>query len=143
MPDCSFYAKARAGFPLLVARWRASANATDERASIVLNDTALLMTYASSETALCSPEQLVAWSKPNAQPPLWLIKAMLFLLVQMPARPCPQGENESAAWVYGWLRLRHHDTAEAAQAQLPAHLQATLSPLIATGWADIATQRLA
>lgn len=142
MPDCSFYAKARAGFPQLVTCWRHKADATDERALIILSDTARLMEYSPPETPI-APEQLATWSALGALVPLWLIKALVFLMTQMPARPSPHSETEAAAWVYGWLRLRTYTSPEEARARIPAHLQAALTPLIAAGWEDLTLQRLA
>lgn len=140
MPDCAFYAKARQGFPCLIRRWQRTADTTDERARVVLSDTARLLGFLNESTPpLTAP--LSTFSLPQAQPPLWLLKAVVFLLAQMPARPAPESDEEAAAWAYIWLRIRPAASLEEVRTRCPAHLKAALSPWLAAGWDDLRAQR--
>lgn len=138
-----FYPLARQGFPLLIQQWREHALATDERTLMLLADTARIATLGHPPTELPSAKQLAQWATGERDdPPLWLLKALLFLIVQMPACPLPASTAEQAAWSYLWIRLRHWISYEEAHESLPDYLQIPLANMLPLSWQDMQAQRL-
>ena len=138
-----FYPLARQGFAPLIQRWRTHVTATDERSLMMLADTARIADLGQPPVELPVPETLVQWaSGKRDDPPLWLLKALLFLIVQMPSRPVPDSAAEQAAWAYLWLRLRPWSSVDDACRALPEHLQGVLSDALPIGWQDMQAQRL-
>ena len=138
-----FYPLARQGFSPLLQRWRAHADATDERSMLLLADTARIADLGQPPDALPDTALLAQWANAERRDvPLWLLKAVLFLIVQMPARPVPSSPAEQAAWSYLWLRLRPWNSCDEAQQALPAHLHGALDETLMLGWQDMQAQRL-
>lgn len=139
MTQSHFYAKVQAGLPGLVHRLIEHADAPPERLSMILGDTARLTGLGDPAD---NPEAstLIHWSQ--QRPPLWVARTALFLLIQMPARPTPDGDDEQAAWAYVWLRMREHESCEAAINALPPYLRFILKKPLETAWADLKGQRL-
>lgn len=139
MTQLSFYAKAMAGLPLLVARLVNNADAPVERLAIILGDTARIADLgAPAENP--EPSHVALWQQ--QKPPLWIAKTALFLLVQMPSRPLPDSDEERAAWAYTWLRIRSYASLEAALTALPEAARFPLRPYLEDAWSDIQGQRL-
>lgn len=138
-----FYPLARQGFAPLIQRWRTYASATDERSLMLLADTARIAELGQPPVTLPDAALFAQWSSGERNdPPLWLLKALVFLIVQMPAHPMPESATEQAAWGYLWLRLRPWSSYEEAQRALPLHLHATLNEALPIGWQDMQAQRL-
>ena len=137
MPQDDFYAKVRRGMPRLVAQWRDLGRDSPERLALLLAETARVARIGLPE-ATPDAATLAAWSEAEAgdEIPLWAARTATFLLVQMPARPTPRDADEACAWAYCWLRNRDFASLEAAQAALPAHLQATLAEALPAAWRD-------
>ena len=147
MPEAPTFAKlyplARQGFPLLIQRWRANASTTDERTLMLLADTARIAALGQPPDELPSAKKLIEWATGERNdPPLWLLKALLFLIVQMPARPLPVSVAEQAAWSYLWIRLRPWRSYEEACQSLPDYLQSPLADALPLSWQDMQAQRL-
>ena len=137
MPQSGFYAKVRQGMPALIGQWLHLGRGDADRLALILAETARVARLGAPET---TPDgaTLAAWSQPGAQDdtPLWAARTATFLLVQMPARPLPQGEAEACAWAYCWLRNRDFASREEARAALPAHLRERLGHAVGAAWAD-------
>lgn len=138
--DPGFYRLAMQGLSHLVGHWLLIGDADADRLAVILADTARL-TKLGQPTDNPSGHQLTAWAQ-GEQPPMWVARASLFLLVQMPRRPAPQTPEEAAAWAYVWLRLRDHDSRDAALEALPAHVQESLKDTMDRAWLDLHSQRL-
>lgn len=138
-----FYPLARQGFAPLIQRWRTNVSATDERSLMMLADTARIAELGQPPVALPDTILLAQWgSGERDDAPLWLLKALIFLIVQMPSRPEPESIAEQAAWGYLWLRLRRWTSLEEALHALPEHLQTALNDILPIGWEDMQAQRL-
>ncbi len=137
MPQSGFYAKVRRGMPALIDQWRRLGQADAGRLALILAETARVAKLGEPETTP-SGAQLDDWSQPDAgdEVPLWAARTATFLLVQMPARPLPQSDDEACAWAYCWLRNRDFDSVESARDALPVHLQERLTHAVGAAWAD-------
>ncbi|MCK0716431.1 hypothetical protein ACFO0U_09145 [Chromohalobacter sarecensis] len=140
MPETSFYAKAMRGTPRLVRRWLMLGQAAPDRLAMILADTSRLAGLGEPES---EPDGhcLREWSG-ERQPPLWAARTAVFLLVQMPARPTPDDDEEACAWAYCWLRNREFDSLEAAHDALPSHLRDPLAAALDAAWVDQNALRL-
>ena len=137
MPQSGFYAKVRRGMPALIEQWRKLGSGDPDRLALILAETARVAKLGQpGETP--DGATLAAWSRPEAGAdiPLWAARTAAFLLIQMPARPEPRGDDEACAWAYCWLLNRNFDDVEAAKAALPAHLHDKLSHAVGAAWAD-------
>ncbi|MGJ8516058.1 hypothetical protein [Carnimonas bestiolae] len=139
MTHLSFYAKAMAGLPQLVARLIDNADAPIERLAIILGDTARIAGLGGPADNP-TPLEVDQWRQ--HKPPLWMAKTALFLLVQMPGHPLPDSDEERAAWAYTWLRIRSHASLDTALAALPEPARFPLRPYLEDAWSDIQRQRL-
>ncbi|SDJ22076.1 hypothetical protein SAMN04487954_103369 [Billgrantia gudaonensis] len=137
MPQSGFYAKARQGMPGLIDQWRRLGRGDADRLALILAETARVAHLGDPE-ATPDGATLKAWSQPGAQNdiPLWAARTATFLLVQMPARPMPQSEQEACSWAYCWLLNRDFDSVEAAREALPEHLRERLVHAVGAAWAD-------
>lgn len=137
MPQSGFYAKVRRGLPALVGQWLRLGQADTDRLALILAETARVAKLGDPE-ATPSGATLVAWSEPDAGDaiPLWAARTATFLLVQMPARPVPESDDEACAWAYCWLRNRDFDGFEAAERALPEHLREPLAVALKAAWTD-------
>ncbi len=142
MPQFSFYAKVRRGLSALVAQWLTLGQGDAEHLALLLAETARVTRIGHPEHTP-DGETLAKWSHPDGEePPLWAARTATFLLVQMPARPLPAGDDEASAWAYCWLRNRNFvDLADAEQA-LPDHLRVPLAVALRAAWRDLKGLRL-
>lgn len=140
MPETPFYAKAMRGTPRLVRHWLMLGQADPDRLAMILADTARLAGLGEPESDP-DGQTLSEWSGPR-QPPLWAARTAVFLLVQMPACPTPEDEEDACAWAYCWLRNREFHDIDAARDALPAHLREPLARALDAAWADREAQRL-
>ena len=140
MSEDTFYPQAQRGLPGLLRAWLTHGRGDSERLAVLLADTARI---ASLGQPASNPdgETLEQWAAEGGAP-LWAPKAALFLLMQMPARPVPQGPDDACAWAYCWLRMREHDSPTAALMALPEHLRQPLAWPIEAAWQDLTHQRL-
>ncbi|MFC0268915.1 hypothetical protein [Kushneria aurantia] len=144
MSDAEFYASAMAGLPSLIARWLEIGDASPDRLGIILADTARIAKLGEPAT---DPDgaTLARWATAAVEadrPPLWAVKATLFLLSQMPARPCPQDDAQRDGWAWAWLRLRRWESYEQARDALPSWLLEALGEHLQRAWRDRQRQRL-
>lgn len=137
MPQDDFYAKVRRGLPALLGQWLALGQDAPDRLALILAETARVAKLGEPE-ATPDGATLAAWSAPDAgdEVPLWAARTATFLLVQMPARPVPDGDDEACAWAYCWLRNRDFDDFAAAHAALPEHLKEPLDAALKAAWTD-------
>ncbi|GHE22422.1 hypothetical protein [Halomonas urumqiensis] len=137
MPQGSFYAKVRRGMPALIDQWRQLGQGDPERLALLLAETARVAKLGMPE-ATPDAATLAAWCEPEAGDdiPLWAARTATFLLVQMPARPVPQSDDEACAWAYSWLRNRDFSDFETAEKALPKHLQPALAAALKAAWTD-------
>lgn len=137
MPQSGFYAKVRRGLPALVGQWLRLGQADIDRLALILAETARVAKLGEPE-ATPNGATLIDWSGPEAGDdiPLWAARTATFLLVQMPARPLPESDDEACAWAYCWLRNRDFDSFEAAERALPEHLREPLAAALKAAWTD-------
>ncbi len=137
MPQDGFYAKVRRGLPAVIGQWRRLGQGDEARLALILAETARVAKLGEPE-ATPDAATLAAWSEPGAGDaiPLWAARTATFLLVQMPARPLPEGQDEASAWAYCWLRNREFPDHTSARAALPEHLRAPLDAALKAAWAD-------
>lgn len=137
MPQDDFYAKVRRGVPALIGQWLALGQGEPDRLALILSETARVAGLGQPEA---TPEgaTLDAWSAPEAgdDVPLWAARTAAFLLIQMPARPKPRGDDEACAWAYCWLRNRDFADHQSAHAALPDHLREPLAAALKAAWHD-------
>ncbi|GAB2803493.1 hypothetical protein GCM10027040_34730 [Halomonas shantousis] len=140
MPESPFYAKAMRGCSRLVGHWLLIGQARPDQLAAILADTARIAKLGEPDR---TPDgaTLTAWSG-DTHPPLWAARSALFLLVQLPSCPVPQGEEEACAWAYCWLRNRDFDSLDAAQNALPEHLRQPLDAALVAAWQDQGARRL-
>lgn len=142
MPQDGFYAKVRRGLPALVAQWLTLGQGDADRLALLLAETARVTRIGLPEETP-GGEALVAWSDADGEePPLWAARTATFLLVQMPSRPLPAGDDEACAWAYCWLRNRDFEDVEAAERALPEHLREPLAVALKAAWTDLKGLRL-
>lgn len=136
----SFYTRVVAGGSRLIGHWLQLGQASPDRLAMILADTARIAKLGEPEV---TPDgaTLTAWSDDSA-PPRWAARTALFLLVQMPARPVPGGEDEACAWAYCWLQNRTFASLEEAHDALPAHLHGILDDALDAAWQDQNNRRL-
>lgn len=144
MPEGNFYASAMTGLPSLIARWLDTGDASADRLGIILADTARI---AKLGEPLEDPSgaTLKRWAEarqPADRPPTWAVRAALFLLSQMPARPRPEGAAQCDGWAWTWVRLRAWEGVEQARDALPDWLYEALGERLETAWRDLGRQRL-
>lgn len=138
-----FYARARAGQPALIRQWVQLTDTTDEQALTLLSDTARIAKLGFPSTPPPTAKLWHAWAEGRRDDvPLWLVKALVFLMAQMPTHPMPNSDDEAITWAYVWIRLRPWPSCDDAKGALPAHLKCTLSSLLAMAWDDLQAQRL-
>jgi hypothetical protein len=137
MPQSDFYAKVRRGLPALIGQWRRLGQGDEDRLARLLAETARVARIGDPQ-ATPDGATLAAWSRPDAEDtaPLWAARTALFLLMQMPARPVPQDDDEACAWAYCWLRNRDFDDRASAENALPAHLRESLADALEAAWID-------
>jgi hypothetical protein len=137
MPQSGFYAKVRAGMPALIDQWRRLGRGDPDRLALILAETARVARLGEPE-ATPDGAALADWSRPETgdRVPLWAARTATFLLVQMPAKPVPQSDEEACAWAYCWLLNRDFASVEAARAALPDHLRGRLTHAVGAAWAD-------
>lgn len=137
MPQDGFYAKVRRGLPALIGQWRRLGQGDEARLALILAETARVAKLGQPE-ATPDAATLAAWSEPEAGDAisLWAARTATFLLVQMPARPLPQGDDEACAWAYCWLRNRDFPDHASAEAALPEHLRTPLAEPLKAAWMD-------
>ncbi|PMR76291.1 hypothetical protein [Billgrantia endophytica] len=137
MPQSGFYAKVRQGMPALIDQWRHLGRGEPDRLALILAETARVAKLGDPDTTP-DGEILAAWSRPESSDaiPLWAARTATFLLMQMPARPVPQSDEEACTWAYCWLRNRSFDDVEAARMALPRHLRDVLTHAVGAAWAD-------
>ncbi|MCW4153543.1 hypothetical protein OM427_28950 [Halomonas sp. 18H] len=137
MPQSSFYSKVRQGLPAVIAQWLALGQGDHDRLALILAETARVAKLGEPE-ATPGGATLEAWSagEHHAEIPLWAARTAVFLLIQMPARPVPQSDEEACAWAYCWLRNRRVEHYEAAVEALPAHLRSPLEAALKAAWVD-------
>lgn len=114
--------------------------AAPDRLAMILADTSRLAGLGDPQV---EPDgrSLREWSS-NCQPPLWAARTAVFLLVQMPARPTPDDDEEACAWAYCWLRNRDFQSLDAAHEALPSHLREPLAKALDAAWVDQDALRL-
>lgn len=135
MPQDGFYAKVCRGMPALIRQWLILGRGDADRLALILAETARVAGLGEpGETP--NGEQLQHWAEGGELPPHWAVRTALFLLVQMPARPTPESDNEACAWAYCWLRNRDFTNRDAALSALPDHLRSQLSHAVTAAWAD-------
>lgn len=135
MPQDGFYAKVCRGMPALIRQWLILGRGDADRLALILAETARVAGLGDpGETP--SGEQLQHWAEGGELPPHWAVRTALFLLVQMPARPTPESDNEACTWAYCWLRNRDFTNRDAALSALPDHLRSQLSHAVTAAWAD-------
>lgn len=137
MPQTSFYSKVRHGLPAVIAQWLALGQADTDRLALILAETARVAKLGEPEETP-SGATLEAWSSAGSSEdiPLWAGRTAIFLLVQMPARPTPDSDEEACAWAYCWLRNRQLADYEDAVAKLPEHLRSPLDTALKAAWVD-------
>ncbi|MEQ5800754.1 hypothetical protein [Halomonas sp. H10-9-1] len=137
MPQDDFYAKVRRGMPRLLAQWRDLGQDTPQHLALLLAETARVVRIGQPD-ATPDAATLTAWSEAlnGDEIPLWAARTATFLLVQMPARPCPRDADEACAWAYCWLRNRDFDSLETARSALPPHLCESLADALPAAWRD-------
>ncbi|MDR5868537.1 hypothetical protein [Halomonas koreensis] len=136
MPQSGFYAKVRRGLPAVIARWLELGRGDPDRLALILAETARVARLGEPE-ATPDGATLQAWAAGQGDEiPLWAGRTAVFLLVQMPARPLPEGDDEACAWAYCWLRNREPASFEAAAEALPEHLRPGLDAALKAAWTD-------
>ncbi|MGR4070002.1 hypothetical protein OCT51_02260 [Halomonas sp. LR3S48] len=137
MPQSGFYAKVRRGMPALIGQWLKLGQGEPDRLALILAETARVAHLGEPES---TPDgaMLQAWSQPESgdRIPLWAARTATFLLIQMPARPLPEDDDEACAWAYCWLRNREFASVDEARTALPAHLREILAHAVGAAWAD-------
>ncbi|WP_027967597.1 hypothetical protein [Halomonas halocynthiae] len=137
MPQNGFYAKVRRGLPAILSRWLEQGRGDADQLALILAETARVAGLGHPEF---TPDgaTLTRWSQGSEDVPLWAAKTAVFLLIQMPARPQPDNNDEACGWAYCWLRNRHHANLHEALQALPEHLrqQPTLRAAMADAWQD-------